>query len=496
MNAKKMFLMTTFLFVGLIFLSAQKKKAQPAEPPLKEYKAFVQKNVDIKFEEYCAVAKEIWDYAELGYLESKSAKKLVDQLQKEGFYVDYAVAGLPTSFVATYGSGKPVIGILAEYDALPGLSQDAVPYQKPLVEGGNGHGCGHNLFGTASVAAGVAIKDWIKQYGKSGTIKVYGTPAEEGGGGKVYMTRAGLFNDVDAVLHWHPGDGNEAGAWKSLSNISGYFKFYGNTAHAAASPQVGRSALDGAEALNFMVNMMREHMDEKARIHYVFKHGGLAANVVPDYAELEYVIRHPEVGEMVKLFDRIRKAADGAALGTGTTVKWEIKTGVYDLLPNEILARTMQSNLESLGGISYTEEETTWANQLRESFKGRKIPDLLQASEVKPYGIRSMSGSTDVGDVSYVVPTTGLSTATWVPGTAAHTWQATAADGMSIGFKGMALAAKTLASTGIDLLTNPALIIQAKEEFKKQLGATIYKPLAGDAKPPLNYRKGMGVITP
>ena len=491
-----MSLLSLLLFANMVCLNAQKKKTLPPEPPVKEYKAFVQKNVETKYEEYCTVAKEIWDYAELGYLESKSAKKLVSQLEKEGFSVDYAVAGLPTSFVATYGSGKPVIGILAEYDALPGLSQDAVPYQKPLVEGGSGHGCGHNLFGTASVAAGVALKDWIKQYGKSGTIKVYGTPAEEGGGGKVYMVRAGLFDGVDAVLDWHPWDANFSSPSKCLSMVYGNFKFYGSTAHAAAAPHIGRSALDGVEALNFMVNMMREHMDEKARIHYVYKNGGLAANVVPDYAEIEYIVRHPDVDETVKLLERVKKAAEGAALGTGTTVKWDMKCGFYNLLPNETLARTMHTNLESLGGVKYTEEETKWANQLRESFKGRKIPDLNQAAVVLPFEPKFGSGSTDVGDVSYVVPTTSLRTATWVPGTAAHTWQATAADGMSIGFKGMALAAKTIASTGIDLLTNPELIIKAKEEFKKQLGTTVYKPLVGDESPPLDYRKGVGVSIP
>jgi aminobenzoyl-glutamate utilization protein B len=245
-----------------------------------------------------------------------------------------------------------------------------------------------------------------------------------------------------------------------------------------------------------MVNLMREHVDEKARIHYVYKNGGLAANVVPDYAELEYVIRHPDVNETIALTERIKKAAEGAALGTGTTVKWEMKTGLYNLLPNETLAKAMHSNLAALGGVVYDENETAWANQLRESFAGRKIPPITQAAEVKPYSLGYFPASTDVGDVSYVVPTTGLSTATWVPGTAAHTWQATAADGMSIGFKGMSLAAKTMATTGLDLLTNPNLIIQAQEEFKKQLGDTVYKPLVGDGKPPLDFRKGMDVKIP
>ncbi|HMP29563.1 MAG TPA: amidohydrolase, partial [Saprospiraceae bacterium] len=262
MTATRIFSIVTLCVLTSFLLIGQKKKAQVVEPPIKEYKNYVIKNVENKYEEYCDIAKDIWGYAELGYQETRSAKKLVDQLIKEGFSVEYAVAGLPTSFVATFGSGKPVIGVLAEYDALPGLSQDAVPYQKPIVDGGSGHGCGHNLFGTASIAAGVALKDWLKQYGKSGTIKGYGTPAEEGGGGKVYMTRAGLFNDVDVVLHWHPGDRNSANADKCLAIISGHFKFYGNTAHAAAAPHIGRSAVDGAEALNYMVNMMREHVDE------------------------------------------------------------------------------------------------------------------------------------------------------------------------------------------------------------------------------------------
>jgi aminobenzoyl-glutamate utilization protein B len=488
-----MFLLICFSFISLC---GQKKKEKVVVSPIVEYKGYINKNLDEKYTEYCDIAKDIWGYAELGYQETRSAKKLVDHLIKEGFSVEYAVAGLPTSFVATYGSGKPVIGILAEYDALPGLSQDAVPYQKPLVDGGSGHGCGHNLFGTASMAAGVALKDWLKQYGKSGTVRVYGTPAEEGGGGKVYMTRAGLFDDVDVALHWHPGDRNSAEASKCLAIVTGQFKFYGKTAHSAAAPHVGRSALDGAEALNYMVNMMREHVDEKARIHYVFKNGGLAANVVPDYAELEYVIRHPDVEETLALTERIKKAAEGAALGTGTTVKWEMKTGLYNLLPNETLAKVMHGNLESLGGVKYTEEETAWANQLRESFQGRKIPAITQAAEVQPYKLGYFPASTDVGDVSYVVPTAGLSTATWVPGTAAHTWQATAADGMSIGFKGMALAAKTIANTGIDLFMNPAVVIQAKEEFKKQLGDIKYKPLVGDGKPPLDFRKGMDIRTP
>ncbi|MFN4145156.1 MAG: amidohydrolase [Runella sp.] len=454
-------------------------------------KAFVAGQLDKKYGSYCNIARQIWGFAELGYLEAKSSALLQETLRKEGFNVQSGVADIPTAFVASYGSGQPVIGILAEFDALPGLSQDSVPYQKPLIEGGSGHGCGHNLFGTASMAAGIALKDWLIQTKRAGTVRVYGTPAEEGGGGKVYMVRAGLLKDVDAVIHWHPGDNNSADATTCTAVMQGMFRFYGKTAHAAGAPERGRSALDAVEAMNMMVNMMREHVDERSRIHYVITKGGLAANVVPDFAEVEYMVRHPDVTEVQQMWKRVIKAAEGAALGTETTMKYEVITGIYGLLPNETLAKTMHANLQRLGGVNYNTAETQWANQLRESFAGAKIPPLSQAAEVKPYRLGHFPASTDVGDISYVVPTAGLSTATWVPGTAAHTWQATAADGMSIGYKGMILAAKTLASTGVDLFTQPDLVVKAKEEFVKRLGDVKYVPLIGDRKPPLDYRKGL-----
>ncbi|MBK8054447.1 MAG: amidohydrolase [Saprospiraceae bacterium] len=454
-------------------------------------KTYILQQLDKKYDNYCNIAKQIWDFAELGYLENRSSALLQRTLEKEGFNVEAGVAEMPTSFVATYGSGKPVIGILAEFDALPGLSQDTTPYKKPLVEGGTGHGCGHNLFGTASMAAGIALKDWLIKNKRSGTVKVYGTPAEEGGGGKVYMVRAGLFKDVDAVIHWHPGDGNHASPQTCLAATSLTFKFYGKTAHSAAAPQRGRSALDGVEALNYMVNLMREHVDEKSRIHYIISNGGLASNVVPDFASAEYTVRHPDVKEVQSMLDRVIKAAQGAAMGTGTTVEYEIINGLYGLLPNETLAKAMNDNLEKLGGVKYNAQETAWATKLRESFNGPNVPPLSKASEIQPYKMGYFPASTDVGDVSYVVPTVGLGTATWVPGTAAHTWQAVAADGMSIGFKGMMLAAQTLGTMGVDLFSNPELVSKAKEEFKTKLGDLDYKPLIGDRKPPLDFRKGL-----
>lgn len=479
---------TLCLLYGLPFAFAQDRRAMSSKD---QDKIAIWNQLDKKFPEYSQVAREIWSFAELGYQEQKSAALLQSKLSEAGFKVESGVAGLPTAFVATYGSGGPVIGILAEFDALPGLSQDTVPYRKPLLEGGSGHGCGHNLFGTASVAAAIALKDHLLKTGQAGTVKLYGTPAEEGGAGKVFMAREGYFKGVDIVLHWHPGATNAANAESCLAMVSGTFRFYGQTAHAAGSPDRGRSALDGLEAMNYMVNLMREHVPQEARIHYVIKNGGVAANVVPDYAEAEYVVRLPDHNATMELWERIVKAAEGAAMGTGTTVKYEINAAHMGLLPNETLASVMHSNLSKVGGVRYNAAELSFAEQLRQTM-GKNLPPLKQAEEIQPFKQSFFPASTDVGDISWLVPTTGLSTATWVPGTAAHTWQATAADGMGIGMKGMLNAAKTIAATGLDLLNNPALVEKAKTEMQNRRGANFeYKAMIGDIKPPLDYRKGL-----
>jgi aminobenzoyl-glutamate utilization protein B len=434
-------------------------------------------------------ALQIWDYAELGYKETKSAALHVQNLKAAGFTVETGVAGIPTAFVATYGSGSPVIGILAEYDALPGLAQEAIAEKKTIEGKQGGHGCGHHLFGTASVSAGIAIKQLIEEKKFTGTIKVYGCPAEEGGSGKVYMVREGLFKNVDAVIHWHPDDENKVYMTSFIANKSAKFKFYGTASHAAMSPENGRSSLDAVEAMNNMANMMREHIPQETRIHYVITNGGKAPNVVPDYAEVYYYVRHPKREITVDVFDRITKAAEGAALGTGTKMEYEIVGGTHDLLINKTLATLMQENLEKVGGVTYNEEEKAFGKKLQASFFN-KAPAIEEASTIKPLQKETDAGggSSDVSDVSYVVPTVGLEAATWIPGTSAHSWQAVASGGTEIGTKGMLVAAKTMALTAIDLFNKPAVILKAKEEFIKSVGDYQYKPLLGDRKPALNYR--------
>jgi aminobenzoyl-glutamate utilization protein B len=447
------------------------------------------RTLDAQSEDYGKIALQIWEWAEMGYQEVQSSALLQQTLSDAGFRIETGVAGIPTAFVAEYGSGSPVIGILGEFDALPGLSQQATP-QKVSAGGQAGHACGHHLFGTASAAAAIAAKDWLARGGQQGTIRFYGCPAEEGGSGKVYMTRAGLFDDLDVALHWHPGDRNDASASASLANKSAKFRFYGVSAHAAGAPDKGRSALDGVEAMNAMVNLMREHIPEKARIHYVITDGGKAPNVVPDFAEVYYYARHNNREVVIDIFDRIVKAAEGAALGTGTTMDYEMIGGTYELLPNVRLQQVMHKNLEAVGGVTYTEEETRFAEEIAKSLGAGGL-NAEVASGVQPFKTESQAyGSTDVGDVSFAVPTAGLRIATWVPGTPAHSWQAVAAGGTSIGLKGMMVAAKTLAATAIDLFKDPKAIAEGRAEFLERRGPDFkYVPLLGDRPPALDYRE-------
>jgi aminobenzoyl-glutamate utilization protein B len=444
--------------------------------------------IDGRYDDTAEIARTLWEYAEVGYQETRSSELLQQVLRDEGFSIVSGVAGIPTAFVASYGNGGPVIGILAEYDALPGINQDAVPDRSPIEDKAAGHACGHNLFGAGSVSAAIAVRHWLQDSGAPGTVRLYGTPAEEGGSGKVYMVRAGLFDDVDIVLHWHASDKNSADANTTLANRSAKFRFRGVSAHAAGAPQNARSALDGVEAFNYMTNLMREHVPQETRIHYVITSGGSAPNVVPDFAEVFYYLRHPQAETVKELWTRVEAAALGAAQGTGTSVEWEIIHGNHPLLINESLARMMDEKLREVGGFDYTPDEQAFAEEI---YTTLQHPDLLLGSQrdVQPFEMSLDYGSTDVGDVSMVVPTVGLNTATWVPGTPAHSWQSTAASGMSIGFKGAQVAAKTLALAAIELFENSDLRTAARQEFDASIGDDFhYEPLLGDRAPPLDYR--------
>ena len=440
-------------------------------------------------ERFSQIALDIWEFAEMGYQEVKSSNLLANELKNEGFKITKNVAGIPTAFIAEYGSSGPVIGILGEFDALPGLAQSSSPFKEIIEnETGAGHACGHHLFGAASAWAAVTIKNWLKDNNVKGTIRFYGTPAEEGGSGKVYMVREGLFDDVDIVLHWHPDDVNSANARTSNSNKSAKFTFKGISSHAAGAPEQGRSALDGVESMNMMVNMLREHIPQESRIHYVITKGGLAPNVVPDIAEVYYYVRHPKMTEVEKLFKRVVKTAEGAAIGTDTKMTYEVMHGNFSLLPNDVIQKLMHKNLSSFGGIKYSSDEQKYAETIYKTFIGPSL-EIGSQELVSEYTSSHSYGSTDVGDVSWVVPTAGIRTATWVPGTAAHSWQAVASGGTSIGLKGTELAAKTITATAIDIFKDPSIVKLAKKELNERVGKDfVYKALLGDRNPPLNYR--------
>lgn len=445
--------------------------------------------IDSRYEQTADIARKIWEWAELGYQEDKGSALLQETLKAEGFKIKAGVAEIPTAFIAEYGEGGPIIAILAEYDALPGINQDAVGDRSPIQGKEAAHACGHNLFAAGSVGAAIALADWLEKTGTPGRVRLYGTPAEEGGSGKVYMVRAGLFNDVDIALHWHADDENSAAARTTLANRSAKFRFRGVSAHAAAAPHRARSALDGVEAFNMMINMMREHIPQQSRIHYVITNGGIAPNVVPDFAEVFYYVRHPEAGGVEAIWSRLEDAARGAALGTGTSVDWEIIHGNNPLLVNETLAKMMDEKLRIVGGVDYSPTEQEFAKKIYSSFDEPQYK-LGSQTEIQPYSRSLGYGSTDVGDVSYATPTVGLRTATWVPGTSAHSWQSSAASGMSIGFKGAQNAAKTLTLAGIELFENEDLRMQARAEFEEARGPNYqYQSLLGDREPPLDFRK-------
>ena len=446
----------------------------------------------------------IWRYAELGLIEYKSSKLLADTLEKHGFRVVRGVADMPTAFTATYGSGKPVIGIMGEYDALPDLSQKAVPRREPLEEGKPGHGCGHNIHGTSGMAAAIAVKEAMEKHKLSGTIRFYGTPAEENFDGKVFMVRAGLFNDVDAVISHHPGTMNAVTLRSSLAINSAKFSFYGKASHAGGSPERGRSALDAVELMDVGVNFMREHIIQDARVHYIIEKGGGQPNVVPPYARSWYYIRAPERDQVEEIYSWILDIAKGAALMTQTKVGTEFLSGVYNKVPNRVISELIVGNMRLIGVPPMGEDEIKFAEEISKTIpkeakiaqlKNSKRPgwerlvDKLMDDEIPdPWGEGETShGSTDVSDVSWQAPTVEFSTATWTLGTPAHSWQAVAQGASPLGHRSLIYAAKIIAATTIDLLQKPEKLEEAKKEQKKRIGNKKYKnPIPKNIKPPKN----------
>lgn len=462
--------------------AASKKKASSEEIGINY--------LDASFKVYDSINKSIHSFAEPGFQEFKSAALLESHLEENGFTVEKGVAGIPTAFVATFGSGSPVIGIMAEYDALPGLSQDTVAVKKPLFEGGYGHGCGHNMLGTGSVAAVVAISKWLAQ-GHQGTIKLFGCPAEEGGGAKNYMVRDGVFNGLDAIFNWHPSTSNAVRLNPGLASMNIMFTFHGKTAHAAGSPWKGRSALDAVEAFDIMVNMLREHVTPETRIHYVITDGGEAPNVVPDVARVNYYIRHSEVKEMMNVFERVKKAAEGAALGTGTTMECDVLNANYPIVSNWVLCRIIHKALMEVGGVKLDDREFELCRGLLESLgvDPSKTDNFEKVEQTIPEPKKG-GGSSDVGSVSLVAPLGRLYVASSVNGSPGHCWQQVALGGSTIGTKAVINVGKVFYKAAVELYGNPEAVKAARDEFEKAVGKDHkYVSLVGDRKPALDYRK-------
>lgn len=454
------------------------------------------------------LSDSVWGFAELGYKEMRSSQLLINALEGAGFKVEKGVAEIPTAFVAGYTKGAgPIIAVLGEFDALPGLSQDCVPYKKPLVKDAPGHGCGHNLLGVAGIASCCALKLALDAGEIKGTIRYYGCPAEEGGAAKAFMVKAGLFNDVDICLTWHPDTFNGTLWANFLANYRVGFKFHGKPAHAAADPYNGRSALDAVELMNVGVNYLREHMIPDARVHYVITNGGgTAPNVVPAEAASLYSVRAPRTDQLNSLFERVKDIARGAALMTGTELEIELNSGMSNMLLNETINNVLQKNLEEIGAPRFSKEDVAFAAEIAKTIPPDSFEEsaplygldadsitamkntLLHDSVLPPYKSEIIQpGSTDVGDVSWVVPTGQIITACMALGTPGHSWQIVAQGRMGIGHKGMLYAAKVMALSAVNFIQIPELVRKAQDEFKKRRAASNYiSPIPDGLKPPFN----------
>jgi aminobenzoyl-glutamate utilization protein B len=453
--------------------------------------------------ELTKISDDIWRYAEIGLHEDQSAAALEALLEKNGFTITAGVGGMPTAFVATWGKGKPTIGFLGEYDALPGVSQKVQTTKEELEPGACGHGCGHNLLGVAAAAAAIALKEEMVKRGLKGTVKYFGCPAEENFSGKAFMARDGLFNDLDICFTWHPGAMNIVRGGSSLAVNSMNVTFHGVSSHAGGSPHLGRSALDAVELMNIGANYLREHIIEKARIHYVTTNGGLQPNVVPAEASVWYYVRAPHRDEVEEIYERVLKCAKGAAIMTDTTYDVELLEGIYEVLPNTVLERVLAEAMEVAGPPVFTPEDVKFAKELSKTFPQGQV-EAYKRDDTLPDDIKSklegkilndtvlgrppvspdMRGSTDVGDVSWCCPTAQFSTACVAMGTPGHSWQYTAQTGMHIGHAGMLAAAKTLTQAGLRAMTDEEVRKQARAEFEKRTGGKKYRsPLPPDTKP-------------
>ena len=442
---------------------------------LKTIKSEIQQSIDNKKENLISISDAIWEAAETSLEEYTSSKLLIDYARENGFEVTENVADIPTAFMAKYGSGKPVIGILGEFDANAGISQKRIPKKEARIEGGAGHGCGHNLFGTASLGAAIAIKEQIEKGTIQGTVIFYGTPAEETIFAKVWMVRAGVFDQLDVCMDWHPGDTVVSGTETSKALVDFRVMFDGETSHASADPWNGRSAVDALELYTTGLNYYREHILPTSRIHYQIEKAGNVVNVVPDKAQIWTRLRENSVEKVDVMYERALDIAKAAALMTGTTYKTKLISGIYEILVNRTGAEIMQKNLKALGNITYTTEEVEYANSiLKESGK----PQIGIDGKVKPLQetLPAQGGSTDVGDVSQVVPTVRMSATVAAKNGPWHSWAVVACTGMSIGHKGMIYAAKALSMTMADLYKNPKLLTAVKEDYRKNKKPGKYKP--------------------
>ncbi|WP_280166058.1 M20 family metallopeptidase [Priestia aryabhattai] len=443
--------------------------------------------IEQKREKFIEVSDRIWDYAETRFEEYRSAELLCEALESEGFSVERGVGGIETAFIGSYGFGKPIVAILGEFDALSDMSQKlAVAKKEPIVEGGNGHGCGHNLLGTGSLAAAVAVKNYMEENNIEGTIRYYGCPGEEGGSGKTFMVKEGLFEDVDFALSWHPMDNNSIMSVNSLANFQVYYKFKGKSSHAAATPHLGRSALDAVELMNIGVNYLREHIIQEARVHYAITNaGGFSPNVVQPNAEVLYLVRAPEISQVQEIYERVCNIAKGAAIMTGTEVEIVFDKACSNVIPNKVLETVMYRSFQELGIPEHDEEELQLAKKIHSTLSEQErnrtkkpiqnVKDEALSRWLDPYeGPLPLYGSTDVGDVSWITPTVQCTTACFVFDSSPHSWQWVTLGATSIAHKGMLHAGKVIAATAVEVLQNPELIDEAKVELKERLQGKEY----------------------